>query len=248
MTGVGEGVTTWWDAITAGFSRQEGLEPGTLTLVLVIIVPLIVTMTPQLWRYFGLFVTFVHELGHAFAALMTGRIVKGISLNFDHSGQMNSFGRVGFSAHWSGFWGYPAPGVLGLLLITSAITGWAPLALSIGALILLIALLFIRNFAGVAIALCTAVAAQLVVVFLPAEWIAVFVAGLGTAVAIGSLKDLIKVIRVHTGRRNVAQSDAFILAQGSAIPAGGWLTLFTLVIVGCAAASAYLLFTVFAPR
>ncbi|WP_166968702.1 M50 family metallopeptidase [Brevibacterium atlanticum] len=237
-----QAVTTWWDAITSGFGRQDGLELDVLRLVIVIGVPLIVTLTPGIWRFFGLFVTFVHELGHAFAALMTGRVVKGISLNFDHSGQMNSFGKVGFSATWAGFWGYPAPGVLGLVLITSAVYGWAPLALSVGALILLVALIFIRNLAGAVIAVITAVAAQLVVVFLPLEWISVFVAALGTGLAIGSLKDLVKVIRVHTRRRHVQQSDAFILAQGSSLPAGGWLSLFALVIVVCALVSARVLY------
>ena len=238
-----QATATWWDAITSGFGRQDGLELDVLGLVFVIGIPLVVTLTPAVWRFFGLFVTFVHELGHAFAALMTGRVVKGISLNFDHSGQMNSFGRVGFSATWAGFWGYPAPGVLGLVLATSAVFGWAPLALSVGALILLVALIFIRNFAGAVIAVITAIAAQLVVVFLPLEWISVFVAALGTALTIGSLKDLVKVIRVHTRRRHVQQSDAYILAQGSALPSGAWLTLFALVIIACALATAQVLYT-----
>ena len=238
-----QGVSTWWEAITSGFGRQDGLEPDAVQLLLVIGIPLLVTLTPGIWRFFGMFVTFVHELGHAFAALMTGRVVKGISLNFDHSGQMNSFGKVGFSATWSGFWGYPAPGVLGLVLITSATQGWAPLALSVGALILLVALIFIRNLAGTMIAVVTAVAAQLVVVFLPIEWLAVFVAGLGTALVIGSLKDLVKVFRVHTRRRHIQQSDAYILAQGSSLPAGAWLSLFALVIIVCALASAYILYS-----
>ena len=133
--------------------------------------------------------------------------------------------------------------MLGLVLATSAVFGWAPFALSVGALILLVALIFIRNFAGAVIAVITAIAAQLVVVFLPLEWISVFVAALGAALTIGSLKDLVKVIRVHTRRRHVQQSDAYILAQGSALPAGAWLTLFALVIVGCALATARVLYT-----
>lgn len=238
-----QAVATWWDAITSGFGRQDGLELDVLRLILVIGLPLIVTMIPGIWRYFGMFVTFIHELGHAFAALMTGRVVKGISLNFDHSGQMNSFGRVGFSATWAGFWGYPAPSVLGLVLITSAVFGWAPLGLSVGALILLVALIFIRNLAGAVIAVITAIAAQLIVVFLPLEWISVFVAALGTSLAIGSLKDLVKVFRVHTRRRSVQQSDAYILSQGSSLPAGAWLSLFTLVIVVCVVSSAGILYS-----
>lgn len=238
---VTSGVGTWWDAITAGFSRSTPLDPGFTTLLLVVGVPLVITVVPQIWRYFGLFVTVVHELGHAFAALMTGRIVKGISLRFDHSGQMDSYGKVGFSAAWSGFWGYPAPGLVGLLLIAAGVTGWAPLALSLGALVLLATLLFIRNLAGVVIALASAATAQLLVLFLPGEWTAVVVTGLGAALAIGSLKDLVKVIRVHTDRRDVRQSDAYILSRGSGLPAAVWLVLFALVIGACAVGSGWLL-------
>ena len=238
-----QAVARWWDAITSGFSRQDGLELDAVRLALVVGIPLVVTLWPGLWRIYGMFVTFVHELGHAFAALMTGRVVKGISLNFDHSGQMESFGRVGFSATWAGFWGYPAPAVTGTVLIASAVFGWAPLALSLGALILLVALLFIRNLAGVVIAVVTAVAAQIVVVWLPMQWLSVFVAAVGTSLALGALKDLVKVIRVHTRRRSVGQSDAYILAQGSRLPAPVWLLLFAVVIIACALVSARLLYT-----
>ena len=207
--------------------------------------PLIVTLTPGIWRFFGLFVTFVHELGHAFAALTTGRVVKGISLNFDHSGQMNSFGRVGFSATWSGFWGYPAPGVLGFVLITSAVFTGGPRWRCRSA----------RSFcsspsfsSGTSrepiIAVITAIAAQLVVVVLPLEWIAVFVAATrnspGHRLAQGPRQD---DPRPHpTPTRPAVRR--FILSQGSSdCRQVIWLTLFTLVIVVCALTSAYILYT-----
>src|SRR5699024_6734965 len=137
-----------------------------------------------------------------------------------HSGQMNSFGRVGFSATWAGFWGYPAPGLLGLVLITSAVFGWAPLALSLGALVLLVALIFIRNLAGAVIDVATTVVAQLLVLFLPIEWISIFVTALGMGMVIGSIKILVKVTCVYTRRRRVETSDAYFLAQGTRLPAG----------------------------
>ncbi len=70
-----QGVETWWEAITSGFGRQDGLELDVLRLFLVVGFPLVVTLTPAVWRFFVMFVTFVHVLGHAFAALMTGRVV-----------------------------------------------------------------------------------------------------------------------------------------------------------------------------
>src|SRR5699024_9739467 len=66
---------------------------------------------------------------------------------------------------------------------------------------------------------------------------------LGMGLVIGSLKDLVKVFRVHTRRRRVQQSDAYILAQGSRLPAAAWLTLFAFVIIVCARASARVLYS-----
>ena len=102
----------------------------------------------------GVSVTVVHELGHAFAALMTGQLVKGIHLRIDHSGAMHSLSRRNSraGAAWSGFWGYPAPAVVGAALVWAAYAGWSGLALSVSALLFLATLLFIRNWQGVLIA------------------------------------------------------------------------------------------------
>ena len=48
-----QATATWWDAITSGFGRQDGLELDVLGLVLVIGIPLVVTVTPGIWRFFG---------------------------------------------------------------------------------------------------------------------------------------------------------------------------------------------------
>ena len=95
---LGNAATTWWQAVLAGFSRTEvpSFPPA---LLLGILAAAIVLSIPRVtWRWFGLYVTFVHELGHAFAALMTGRVVHGLKIGLDHSGQLVSSGRRGFSA------------------------------------------------------------------------------------------------------------------------------------------------------
>lgn len=235
------GVTQWWAAVLAGFTRTDPPSIPQGVLLAILAAAIVLSIPRATWRWFGLYVTFVHELGHAFAALMTGRVVHGLKIGLDHSGQLVSSGRRGFSATWSGFWGYPAPAVVGLGLVWSVSSGWAGAAASIGALILLLALLFLRNFTGIVVALLSAAVAQCLVMFATPETVSWVVLVLGIALGVGSVRDFFKVAAVHTRRRNqLANSDAYILAQATGTPSFIWLTGFAVVIAACAAASGWL--------
>ncbi|WP_417215460.1 M50 family metallopeptidase [Arthrobacter sp.] len=227
-------IDSWWQALLIGFSRGPSLHAEALTLVLIIAAAIAVSVPWATWRWFGLYVTFVHELGHALAALMTGRVVSGIRLNLNHSGETVSIGRGRGGAAWSGFWGYPAPAVAGAAMIWAACSGWAGAALSLGALLLLVALLFIRNLIGILIAVGCAVLAQLLVLFTDREVAAYVVVCLGIGLVVGSVKDWFKVTAVHTRRRGLESSDAYILARATGVPAVLWLAGFAVVIGGCA--------------
>ncbi|AIY01942.1 hypothetical protein ART_2343 [Arthrobacter sp. PAMC 25486] len=230
--------STWWAAILNGFTRTDPLSVPAGILLGILAAAIILSIPRVTWRWFGLYVTFVHELGHAFAALMTGRVVHGVKIGLDHSGQLVSSGRRGFSALWSGFWGYPAPAVVGLALVWSVSAGWAGAAASIGALILLLALIFLRNFTGIVVALLSAVVAQLLVMFASPQTVSWSVLALGIALGVGSVRDFFKVAAVHTRRRSqLASSDAHLLAQASRTPSFLWLSGFAVVIFGAAAVS-----------
>ena len=234
----GSVIGQWFSKVAAGFSRGAPLEAGWPVLALIIAAAAVLTVPRPVWRWFGLFVTFVHELGHAFAALTTGQVVKGIQLRFDHSGQMHSMGRSRFAAAWTGFWGYPVPAVTGAVLVWAACNGWAGFALSAGALIMLAALLFIRNVQGLLIACgCAAVSVLLVWFAAPpvVSWITLAV---GLALLAGAVRDWLNVLSVHTRRRRSLQSsDAFILYQRTGVPSVIWLAAFAAVITGAAAAA-----------
>lgn len=231
----------WWHAVLAGFTRTDVPSFPPAILLTIVAAAVVLSVPRATWRWFGLYVTFVHELGHAFAALMTGRVVHGLRIGLDHSGQLVSSGRRGFSASWSGFWGYPAPAVVGAALIWSVSAGWAGAGASIGALILLVALLFLRNFTGIMVALLSAAVAQCLVMFTTAETVSWVVLGLGIALVVGSVRDFFKVAAVHTRRRTqLANSDAYILARATGTPSFIWLTGFALVIAACAAGSGWL--------
>lgn len=230
-------VVDWWHAVAAGFHRQPGLDLSATALLGVLAVVVVLTVPRMTWRWFGLYVTFVHELGHAFAALLTGRVVHGLRIGMDHSGRLASSGRRGLV--WSGFWGYPAPAVVGAALVWSAGAGWAPAALSIGALLLLVALIFLRNAAGIAVALACAAVAQALVLFAPGGAGTVVVV-LGLALLAGSLRDWFTVAGVHVRHRHrLASSDAFLLSRATGIPSVLWLAGFAVVILGSLVGAAY---------
>ncbi|WP_104086372.1 M50 family metallopeptidase [Arthrobacter sp. GMC3] len=241
-------VATWWQAVLSGFVRTDAPAVPPLVLLGILAAAVVLSIPRATWRWFGLYVTFVHELGHAFAALMTGRFIHGLKIGLDHSGQLVSSGRRGFGATWSGFWGYPAPAVVGLALVWSVSSGWAGAAASIGALILLVALIFLRNFTGILVALVSAAVAQALVMFADPRTVSYVVLALGVALGVGSVRDFFKVASVHTRRRDqLASSDAYILARSTGAPSWVWLSGFAVVIAGSAAASAYILWGLLTP-
>ncbi len=101
------------------------------------------------WRIARHLVTIVHEGGHAIAAVLTGRRLRGIRLHSDSSGVTLSHGRPrGFGMFLTLIAGYLAPGLFGLL---AAVLLWQQHALAVlwAALLLLsLMLLQIRNFHG----------------------------------------------------------------------------------------------------
>ncbi|MGA7204314.1 MAG: M50 family metallopeptidase [Specibacter sp.] len=235
-------VTTWWQAVLAGFVRTDAPSVPLGVLLGIVAAAVALSIPRVTWRWFGLYVTFVHELGHAFAALMTGRVVHGLKIGLDHSGQLVSSGRRGFSAVWSGFWGYPTPAVVGAALVWSVSAGWAGAAASVGALVLLVALIFLRNFTGIVVALASAAVAQALVMFADPTAVSYAVLALGIALGVGSVRDWFKVAAVHTRRRNhIASSDAYILARSTGVPSFVWLTGMAAVVAVSAVFSAWLL-------
>ncbi|MDR6436464.1 hypothetical protein J2790_001585 [Paenarthrobacter nicotinovorans] len=233
---------TWWEAVVRGFTDVQTTAVPLPALLGILACAVVLSIPRITWRWFGLYVTFVHELGHAYAALMTGRFVHGLRIGLDHSGRLVSSGRSAFGAAWSGFWGYPAPAVVGFGLIAAFAAGRSGAAMSVGALILLVSLIFLRNATGILVAVVSAATAQLLILFATPAAVNYVVLALGVALSVGGVRDLLKLAGVHTRRRDrLAASDAFILGRTTGIPAFVWLAGFTVVILGCAAASAWLL-------
>ena len=186
------------------------------------------------WQYFGLFATLVHELGHAVAAILTGRAVHGIRIRRNHSGDALSSGRGIFGTVVSGVFGYPAPAIVGAAQLWSVFTGYTSLALFAGGIVLILTLVVIRNVFGAVVVFVSAGISALIWFFATPTVQGYALLVLGIALLVGSVRALVTVIGVHLGRRDqLATSDAYLLYRRTGIPSPLWLLLFTALIGGC---------------
>jgi hypothetical protein len=195
------------------------------------------------WQYFGLFATLVHELGHAVAAILTGRVVHGIRIRRNHSGDALSSGRGVFGTVVSGVFGYPAPAIVGAAQLWSVFTGYTAVALFAGGIVLILTLFVIRNVFGLVVVFVSAAISALLWFFTPPAVQGYALLVIGIALLVGAVRALGTVIGVHVRRRDqLASSDAYLLYRRTGIPSPIWLLLFTALIGGCcvAAVASYL--------
>ena len=195
------------------------------------------------WQYFGLFATLVHELGHAVAAILTGRVVHGIRIRRNHSGDALSSGRGVFGTVVSGVFGYPAPAIVGAAQLWSVFTGYTAVALFAGGIVLILTLFVIRNVFGLVVVFVSAAISALLWFFTPPTVQGYALLVIGIALLVGAVRALGTVIGVHVRRRDqLASSDAYLLYRRTGIPSPIWLLLFTALIGGCcvAAVASYL--------
>ena len=207
------------------------------TVVVVILVVAAVLSIPRLtWQWFGLFTTLVHELGHAVGAILTGRVVHGIRIRRNHSGEAVSSGRSGIGQVVSGFFGYPAPAIVGAAQLWAVFEGYTALALVVGGVILVLTLVVVRNLFGVLVVVVSAGVSAALWFYATPEVQSYALLALGTALLVGSVRGLLTVISVHTRRRDQLQtSDAYLLYRRTHVPSAVWLLLWALLIGACIA-------------
>lgn len=223
----------WWDRILAGFTHSPSPHVTGTELTVVILLAVAVSLPRITWRYFGLFATVTHELGHAFAALMTGQRLGGIRLGLDHSGTTTTYSRGRLPAVWSTFWGYPVPAVVGAAMVWCGFNGWGPAAMSVGTLVLLASFVFLRNGIGILITAAAVLTAGLLVLFVPPEFNGHVMIVLGLALLVAAVRDLGKLANVHLRHRDrLPTSDAFLLYRATSVPAAIWILFFAAVVAG----------------
>lgn len=187
---------------------------------------LLVVGVRPLWRLLRVAVTVVHELGHALVGVLVGRSFTGLVLRPDMSGHAVTVGRSRGPGRVATTWaGYPAPALVGLVLVLAGTGGWTGPTTFVLALLLLLGLLRSRSV-YTALVMVTALAA--------AGWLwwAADERARGLTLLTGGVVLLLGAWR-HLGavlRAPDRGSDPAVLARLTRVPAALWALTFAVVL------------------
>lgn len=188
----------------------------------------LVVIVPGLWRAARPAVTIVHELGHAITGILAGRRFTGFVVNGDMSGHAVTVGRDrGVGRVVSAWAGYPAPAVLGSVLVALGAGPWGRPVLAAALAVLLISLVFVRSLHTLAVVLGSVLALGALWWWGAPALVGAALLGLGALLLLGAWRHLGAVI-AHGGRRD----DPGQLARLTGVPAGVWIASHVIVLAG----------------
>jgi hypothetical protein len=224
------------DAITA-----ERLDPSSWLMLATGVCGFLAVASDGIWRWTRGVVTIVHEAGHAFVALLTGRRLAGIRLHSDSSGLTLSVGRpAGPGMILTTTAGYVSPSLVGLagvgLLAAEQVTImlWATTA------VLMLMLMMIRNAYGAVSLIATGGVILAVSLYASPEVQAAFGYTATWFLLFGAVRPVHELRRQR--RRNPRRdSDADQLARLTGLPGAFWVAFFAAVALGALVAGAWLL-------
>jgi hypothetical protein len=219
--------------------RRKGLgEWRRREIVLVIVLGL---LSIVLWRLpfiswalypFQLFTTFVHEISHGLAAVITGGDFRRFVVRSDLSGVAWSAGGIRWIVSSAGYVGSAAfGGLLAILAARGVSARWVLIGL--GLILGLLCLLFVRNIFGVISGLALTVALVAAGARLNKLWADGLLLFLAVQLMLNGLDSLVDLLVVSTSFPG-APTDAAIMASATGIPAVVWAFLWsalTLVIL-----------------
>jgi Peptidase M50B-like len=202
---------------------------------------LVVSLTPWapfILYPFKLFTTWVHESSHALMTVLVGGRVTSIAIQPDTSGATQSLVPTGPIARGLvASAGYLGAAVVGCLLIASLrVEKWAQvILLSLGALVLLTLVLWMRNPFGAAIVLAWGVALITLARKGMANTLRFFLSLLAIQVALNAVYDIRVLFLIDR-----SQSDAATMARLFLLPSWMWATMWMLMSVGMLGATLWM--------
>jgi hypothetical protein len=231
-----DGVTDFWDKLLGA----QPDPPGLLVLLTALAALLAVAFRP-VWRVARNAVTIAHEGGHAFVALLTGRKLRGIRLEFDTSGLTLSAGRpTGPGMMFTLLAGYIAPSLIGVLGAWLLGGNRITLLLWLTVVLLLLMLINIRNVFGVLSLLITGAIVFVVSWYASAHVQAIFAYAGVWFLLFGGVRPVFELQSLRS-RGRMPESDADQLARATHVPALFWVTVFLLVDLAALVIGAFLL-------
>ncbi len=211
-----------WNEIVARTWPGAAPEPWALWPALALLV--LVFAWPQARRWGRTLVTIVHEAGHAAVGLMVGRRFHGFVVGRDLSGHAVTSGMSRGPGRVLPLWaGYPAPAVLGALVVLGALRGWAGMILVLSLVLLVALLVMSRSLRTAVLVILVGIAAGLLW-WWGGPWRDGTVAGMGPILLVGAWDSLRDVALSRDGGQ-----DHRTLAQLTPMPAGFWLLTWFLV-------------------
>ncbi|MEU8229487.1 M50 family metallopeptidase [Actinoplanes sp. NPDC048967] len=231
-----DSVSDLWDTLLGA----QPDPPGLLVLVTAVIALAVVAFRP-LWRIARNAITIAHEGGHALVALLTGRKLRGIRLEFDTSGLTLSAGRpTGPGMMFTLLAGYIAPSLVGLggawLLGGNRIT----LLLWVAVVLLLLMLINIRNVFGAVSVLVTGAIVFAVSWYATPQVQAAFAYVGVWFLLIGGVRPVFELQKLRS-RGRMPESDADQLAGVTHVPALFWVGVFLAVDVAALVIGGFML-------
>ncbi|MCM4084011.1 M50 family metallopeptidase [Paractinoplanes hotanensis] len=231
-----EGVTDFWDKLLGA----QPDPPGLLVLLTALAGLLAVAFRP-VWRIARNAVTIAHEGGHALFALLTGRRLRGIRLEFDTSGLTLSSGRpTGPGMMLTLLGGYIAPSLVGLLGAWLLGGNRITLLLWLAVVLLLLMLINIRNLFGVLSLVVTGAIVFAVSWYATPEVQAAFAYAGVWFLLFGGVRPVFELQSLRR-RGRMPESDADQLAHVTHVPAIFWVGVFLAVNLAALVAGAFLL-------
>jgi len=199
-------------------------------------------LIPAIWPYSRMLVTIAHEGGHALAALLAGRRLRGIRLHSDTSGLTVSSGKPsGPGMVIMLLAGYLAPAVLALGAVALLLAGHSLGLLWLMVILLGLMLLQIRNFFGFVVIVGSAAALLLISWYAPAEIQSMLAYVITWLLLFSAPKPVLELIRFRRSGR-ARHTDADQLARLTRVPAQLWSVVFLLLnCAGLAVGTALLL-------
>lgn len=216
----------WLEAIGTRIAPSAGsIELGGATL-LAAVIGVAAAIVPAAWRLLRVGVTLVHELGHAFVGLLFGRRFTGFVVRGDMSGHAVTVGPARGVGRVATTWaGYPAPALVGALMIWAAARGWSAPLLSGVLLALLVVVPRIRSFGTAGVVLVVFALTGALWMSGTAQRQAQVVTAVGVVLIIGAWRHVGAVAAARGDRR----SDPAVLARLTGVPRSVWVVTFGLV-------------------
>ncbi len=217
----------WFEQVWSRVVPDQGIALSGVPVVMVLVAALVAVAVDPLWRVLRLGVTLVHELGHAGVGMLCGRRFTGFVLRGDMSGHAVTVGPArGFGRVFTTWAGYPAPGVVGAVVVWLAVRGWSAPVLTGILAVLVTAALRVRSGLTALVVGVALVGAGALWWAGPPQLQAQVVVAVGLVLIVGAWRHLGAVVAAH----DPAVSDPGVLTRLTRVPRAIWNTTFAVVL------------------